>query len=130
MKKIIFTIWEVLQKFVALIVIIISGSRKIGHYQDAALYHWKWQGGMSLSNTIFLPFEQTSGIWQEDYIKHEYGHTIQSKILGPLYLFVIGLPSLLWAWLGDNYRKKHNKSYYDFYTESWANKLGGAYQDE
>ena len=130
MKKIVFTIWEALQKFAALIVIKISGSKKIGQYQDATLYHWKWQGGMSLSNTIFLPFEQTTGVWQEDYIKHEYGHTIQSKILGPLYLFVIGLPSLLWAWLGDNYREKHNKSYYDFYTESWANKLGGAYKDE
>jgi hypothetical protein len=76
MKKIIFTIWEVLQKFVALVVIVISGSKKIGHYQDATLYYWKWQGGMSLSNTIFLPFEQTAGVWQEDYIKHEYGHTI------------------------------------------------------
>jgi hypothetical protein len=51
-------------------------------------------------------------------------------MLGPLYLLVIGLPSLLWAWLGDNYREKHGVSYYDFYTEKWANKLGGAKDDE
>ncbi len=25
----------------------------------------------------------------------------------------------------DKYRKKHNKSYYDFFTESWANKIAG-----
>ena len=27
---------------------------------------------------------------------HEYGHTIQSLIFGPLYLIVIGIPSTLW----------------------------------
>ena len=38
----------------------------------------------------------------------------------PLYLFVIGIPSIMWAWLGDD-----NKCYYDFYTERWANKHAG-----
>lgn len=28
-------------------------------------------------------------------IKHEYGHTIQSKYLGWLYLIIIGLPSIV-----------------------------------
>ncbi len=129
MKKALFTIWECLQKIVALVVIKLSEAKKIGKYKDATLYHWKWSGGMSLSNHIFLPFEELDeSKWKDDYVKHEYGHTIQSKILGPLYLFVIGLPSLIWAGLFDKYREKHNKSYYDFYTESWANKLGGAYQ--
>ena len=27
---------------------------------------------------------------------HEYGHTIQSIILGPLFLLVIGIPSCIW----------------------------------
>lgn len=131
MKKIVFTFWECLQKIAALAVIKLSRAEKIGEYKDATLYYWKWQGGMSLSNRIFVSFEWLDGSkWQDDYIKHEYGHSIQSKMLGPLYLFIIGLPSFLWAWLGDNYRAKHNRSYYDFYTESWANKLGGAYQDE
>jgi hypothetical protein len=131
MKKTFFTIWECLQKIVALVVIKLSGAKKIGEYKDATLYHWQWSGGMSLSNYIFLPFEKfDESKWKDDYVKHEYGHTIQSKILGPLYLFVIGLPSLIWAGLFDKYREKYNKSYYDFYTESWANKLGGAYQNE
>jgi len=68
----------------------------------------------------------------EETIKHEYGHQLQSYILGPLYLLVIGLPSGLWCWfiqdLVNKNRKKKGKptlSYYWFYTESWANKLGG-----
>ena len=28
-------------------------------------------------------------------IQHEYGHTVQSLILGPIWPFVIGLPSLI-----------------------------------
>ena len=53
-------------------------------------------------------------------IKHEYGHCIQSMILGPLYLLVIGIPSFIWASVYLN----TNKSYYWFYTEKWADKLG------
>ena len=66
--------------------------------------------------------------YYQDYtkiLKHEYGHSIQSKILGPLYLLVIGLPSIIWAGCFNKYRQKNNISYYSFYTEKWANKLGG-----
>lgn len=55
-------------------------------------------------------------------INHEWGHTRQSMYLGWLYLLAIGLPSLLWAFVYDS---GWNVSYYDFYTEKWADKLGG-----
>jgi len=38
-------------------------------------------------------------------------------------VLVIGLPSVLWAWLGD--RVAPDKSYYWFYTERWTDRLGG-----
>ena len=47
---------------------------------------------------------------------HEYGHTYQSRILGPLYLIVIGIPSLLSASLRPG---KHGQ----LYTERWANSM-------
>ncbi len=52
-------------------------------------------------------------------LMHEYGHTLQSIILGPLFLPVVGLPSLLWAGLPvfRKYREKSAVSYYRFYTE-------------
>ena len=58
---------------------------------------------------------------------HERGHSIQSMILGPLYLVVIGLPSLLWAaWWNES----RGVSYYWFYTERWADRLGGTKHDK
>lgn len=77
-------------------------------------------GSVSLGNFIFV-----SNATGEETIKHEYGHTLQSKKLGWLYLFIIGIPSIIWASCFEGYRKKHNISYYAFYTERWANKLGG-----
>ena len=58
-------------------------------------------------------------------IRHEYGHTIQSLILGPLYLPIVGIPSLIWS---VYYRRKCRRfpalQYYSFYTERWADRLG------
>jgi len=58
-------------------------------------------------------------------IHHEYGHCIQSQFFGPLYLVIIGIASFSWALLFDKYRAKNNISYYAFWTERWADKLGG-----
>jgi len=56
---------------------------------------------------------------------HEYGHTIQSLILGPLYVPVILIPSLVWAGTPrlERRRVRRGTSYYSFYTEHWANAL-------
>ena len=56
----------------------------------------------------------------EHMLKHEYGHTIQSKIVGPLFLLVIGLPSIIWAGLFRKYRQKNKISYYSLYTEKMS----------
>lgn len=80
----------------------------------------KMQGGISLGRYIIV-----NQFARDKTLYHEIGHCKQSRMLGPLYLFVIGIPSLIWAglygWVID--AKKH--SYYDFYTEKWADKLGG-----
>ena len=78
-------------------------------------------GGISFGKFIFL----SSYLDSEYYIKHEYGHCIQSLVLGPLFLIVIGIPSICWAMFGEKYRQRTGKSYYSFYTEAWANFFGG-----
>ena len=57
---------------------------------------------------------------------HEYGHTIQSLVLGPLYLVIIGLPSVVWMNVPalSRWRARTGTSYYAFFTERWANALG------
>ena len=96
-----------------------NDSRSVG----AKVYLQKTNGGISLGKYIFINQDY---IDKEIVIKHECGHVKQSKILGPLYLLVIGIPSILHAWL-NNYIgccwKNGEYNYYHFYTEKWANKL-------
>ena len=58
-------------------------------------------------------------------IRHEsLGHGTQSKMLGPFYLIIIGLPSIIWAFIYGRYIPRTKNGYYKFYTEKWADKLG------
>lgn len=50
---------------------------------------------------------------------HEYGHSIQSRILGHHYLRKVALPSLLGQWLEDKDLNEHKKEWY----ETQANRL-------
>ena len=75
------------------------------------------QGGMSLGNFVY--FRKPA---YDRLLLHEFGHCRQSRMLGPLYLLVIGLPSLLWAlW----WHPGRPVPYSWFYTERWADRLGG-----
>ena len=122
--------WELPQNALGFIVKKICKATPYTTYKDAEVYSWKINGGMSLGKYIFLPFNGIDPSSQpvQHYIKHEYGHTIQSKYLGWFYLLVIGLPSLIWSQIYSHthlYKNTKGASYYDFYTEKWANKLGG-----
>ncbi len=50
--------------------------------------------------------------------KHESGHTMQSRLLGSLYLSKIAIPSLT----SDQLKMDHDNCWY----EVWSNKIGGA----
>ena len=56
-------------------------------------------------------------------VRHEVGHSKQSRRLSWLYLFVITIPALVWA---ARFPKKKMRStrFYDFFTERWADRLG------
>lgn len=119
MKNIILWTWCLPQTLVGLIVKLIFKGKKL----DETYYRFDSKlGSISLGKYILLCEEHVN---DERVRKHEYGHQLQSYLLGWLYLPVIALPSLIWAGCFNNYRLKHGVSYYDFYTEKWANKLGG-----
>jgi hypothetical protein len=59
---------------------------------------------------------------------HEYGHTFQSRWLGPLYLPVVGVPSVLRNVYAVAYREitgERWRGYFDGFPERWADELGG-----
>ena len=120
--------WGAIQTFLGFILFLFNFNRPHFFYRNAMVTVWKNRSGLSLGAFIFVPsFKDTSRTdIQRRIIVHEYGHTIQSLILGPLYLPVIGLPSLIWNNVPAHERRgiRRNYSYYSFYTERWANHLG------
>ena len=115
-------VWGLPQMLLGLVLFLWEKTPETRIYRNAVVTVWDRKGSLSLGQFIFL--EQDS---PDFIVKHEYGHTIQSLILGPFYLPVIGIPSFLWAnirILGRKWRSRR-KSYFDFYTEKWANRLGG-----
>ena len=77
--------------------------------------------GISLGNYIFLDSDRSVS---KNAVKHEYGHQLQSKRLGWLYLIIIGIPSAIGNII---YRKTKFKPYGDYYKqpwEKWADELG------
>ena len=88
-------------------------------------------GGVSIGIFIFINPDRNEK-WLHDTRIHEYGHTIQSLKLGPLWPFVIALPSVIWC--GSKrliqYRKDNDVSYYWLYCEGWANLLGARWSKE
>lgn len=73
---------------------------------------------------IFMKDREGVNNWTYNTRIHEYGHTWQCLLLGPLYYIVIALPSVIWCTFFEKFREKHNISYYKLYCEGWANNWG------
>ena len=89
-------------------------------FRSAFVTEWALGSGLTLGMFIFVPRNCPRSL-----LAHEYGHTMQSLILGPLYLLAIVVPSMIWAGTPSlkRYRSSHGYSYYRFYCERWANLL-------
>ena len=128
--------WGIFQTVLGLFIFIIHIKNKHFYYHGAIVTEWQNKSSVSLGLFVFVtkePFfaekfieEITVTELSSRLLVHEYGHSIQSLILGPLYLIIIGIPSTLWGFLPSlsAKRKKHHISYFIFYTERWANLLG------
>ena len=95
------------------------------HFGYAKIVYVPWKGGgLSLGLYIFMKDNHKNKKWTYNTRIHEYGHTWQCLLLGPLYWVVIALPSFIWCNCFAKYREKNNVSYYKLYCESWANNWG------
>ena len=118
--KVLRYIWELPQNLLGLLLrVIYKGTDS--EYEGAVVRRsLQMQGGISLGRYIIV--SQFAG---EKTVMHEYGHCLQSRRLGWLYLLVIGLPSIIWAGLYGRVVKSTKNGYYRWYTEKWADRLGG-----
>ena len=127
-KNLILFIWQLPQHIVALIYFgyLVMMCKDLGvdsRYKQAIVIPCIMRRAVTLGNYIFVGLNSE----YRKTVKHELGHTIQSKILGPLYLIVIGIPSITYCGLRRLFPSLRKKNYYDFYTEKWANYLSEKY---
>ena len=120
--SVIIWIWQAPQNFVGLAFRLFLRRRTVARMQmngETYCVVPGFGGGISLGTTIVVcrGWLEDENMWM-----HEYGHARQSRYLGPLYLAVIGLPSLCWATI---WTPALAVSYYAFFTEKWADRLGG-----
>ena len=118
--------WGLPQSFLGFLLFLGNLRREHGLYRGEIVTQWPYDHSVSLGLFLFVTEEKRVGRkWYQQLLQHEYGHSIQSLILGWLYLPVIGLPSFIWCNLPvfEAYRNKKEVSYYSFYPERWANRL-------
>lgn len=138
-KNILLYIWQLPQNLIGLLLVWIYKPTR-SHKLDNGVtvyYSNKMSGGISLgkysiiSDYYIRKCKSDDEILNNDVTKHEaLGHGTQSRYLGPLYLFVIGIPSICWAAIYPCKRFPYSKNgYYVFYTEKWADKLAGVVRD-
>lgn len=97
-------------------------------------YYYKESGdiknfGVSLGFYICISYNTIETL-SVSTLQHENGHRVQSALLGPFYLIFVGLTSLIHFLYHRLYVIKvygktiSNKKYHEFFTESWADRLG------
>ena len=127
-RNLILFIWQLPQHIVALIYFgyLVMMCKDLGvdsRYKQAIVIPCVMRGAITLGNYVFVGLNSE----YKETVKHELGHTIQSKILGPLYLIIIGIPSITYCGLRRLFPSLRKKNYYNFYTEKWANNLSEKY---
>lgn len=114
-------IWQFPQVIAALFILIFIRERETYENNGIVVHRIPVFGSACFS---LGPFIFTVRNVDDDIAKHEAGHSWQSLFLGPLYLFVVGIPSAI-LFIRRRLMKKNRVWYYSHYPENWANKLGG-----
>lgn len=127
-RNLILFIWQLPQHLLAILYIgyLVMMCKDLGvdsRYKQAIVIPCVMRGAVTLGCYVFVGLNSE----YRKTVKHELGHTIQSKILGPLYLIVIGIPSITYCGLRKIFPSLRKKNYYDFYTEKLANYLSKKY---
>jgi hypothetical protein len=85
-------------------------------------------GAISLGLFVFFTNQDNPYVpVGRENLDHEYGHSIQSRWLGPLYLPIVGVTSelrVLYAFAHRHLRGYRWAGYYHGFPESWADRLG------
>lgn len=130
--------WGALQTLVGFVLFLLHRKDRHFTFHGAIVTEWSSKASISLGMFVFVTNDPlfyyghlrdryTAEEFGNMLLVHEYVHTIQSLVLGPFYLLLVGISSLLWSYL-PHYEKmrKSGMSYFSFWPEKWANLWGEA----
>lgn len=139
-KKILFLTWQLPTNLIALILsffILCLEESSFALFRESILIKMKsssshLSGSSFCLGAIIITPENSS----KEILLHEYGHSLQSQLLGPFYFLLVGLPSFLRASIHSYFyrsnkiilKNKSKYSYFHCFVEAWADDLGGIYE--
>lgn len=124
MKKVLLWLWQLPQHLLGLVLILFTLAKST--LEDSTVYiayaDWFRRMGICLGDIIIIGQDSCNGFT----IDHEKMHQQQSHLLGPIYLFTVGIVSII----RNIYARLTNKSiswYYNSWPENWH--VGGSNED-
>jgi len=129
LKDLVFLFWELPQNLSGLIFLIVLKFRKkvIGE-KNLSGRHLVETGNIGVSLGWFVFFQSYHDPLDPNRIlKHEMGHSEQSKYFGPAYLIIIGIPSFMRFVYSQLYKRRKGgfwPGYFKGFPENWADALG------
>lgn len=126
--RVLLFLWELPQNLLGLLLLaVLQVSGKTGRLLSGRNRVWI-PAPISVSLGLFIFWTPPAEPAAADRIKeHEYGHSLQSRLLGPLYLIIVGLPSFSGALYALWYERRYHEHwdrYFDRFPEDWADRLG------
>lgn len=133
--------WGCIQNLIGIVVCLIHIKKKHYFYRGNIVTKWNTLSGMSLGMFIFTADDNNddlipyAGGTKQELIAyasritvHEYGHTIQSMLLGP-FMLIPGIISVVWGSMKryERLRNEYGVPYTFCWVESWASRLGEKY---
>lgn len=123
MKNILIYLWQLPQNLLGVLLLVLFRTlddecSEFTNNGALICFSDKMRGGVSLGRYVFL--KPTV----ERDIHHELGHCRQSRMLGWLYLPIVGIPSIIHAAF-YKYNPQDPNGYYRYWCEAWADRLGG-----
>lgn len=125
-KNVLLFLWQLPQNVLGLIVILVTRAKRSRIFKHV----WFTQCcNFGISLGYFIIFGAKDYFVTDTDYEHEWGHCKQSLYLGPLYLLLIGLPSIVFNIYDRLFHKKWSYSdrydwYYALPWEAWADRLG------
>lgn len=127
MKKLIYVLlqctWGAVMTIIGLFVFLANAKCEHQRYRCCIDTKWNSSSGMSLGLFTFTPRDDVP--FAQQIRVHEYGHTIQNLVLGPL-MIIVAIISVIWGNLPyyARLRKEKQLPYTSCFVEGWASRWG------